>query len=133
MKKLLLFLIAFSLSCCAFTQVDDSIKGCYHGDSLYENAQYGNETSAFQEYISNNIFPILTECRDSTDLSYKLSYIYLEITEYGKVASVQLAKFEYPEPCKKSVIEAFLNMNEWIPAKCNGAPIKSKRLIKIEF
>jgi len=135
MKHNVFFVIVFVLfifSQCK-SQEKEIVKNCQTNDSLFENPQYGNGVSSLQEFISSNVFPILSECRDSADLSYKVSYIYLEISEFGKVESVYLARFEYLNKCKDEVVTAFLNMGSWIPAKCNGHPIKSKRLIKMEY
>lgn len=62
-------------------------------------------------------------------------FVKLDITKDGVLSKVEAGpKVSNSEPFLKDLKDAATKVNKtWIPAKCNGNPVDSKAIIKIDF
>lgn len=59
-------------------------------------------------------------------------FVQFNVTEDGSVTNIQIIK-GLCDSCDKNAIEAVSKMPEWIPAKQNDKPIKTRMIIPIIF
>lgn len=62
-------------------------------------------------------------------------HIQFNVNEDGKISDIQILKgmSEICEPCDKEAIRLIENLPDWIPAKLNGRPVRSRVAVAIPF